>query len=103
YISDRIAIMYLGKIVELGNIEDVISNPYHPYSKALISAVPVPNPKRRGKEIPIRGEVPTSPIDVPPGCRFHPRCPYAMEVCRKEEPVPKELSRGHYVACHLYS
>ncbi len=102
YISDRIAIMYLGKIVELGNTKDVLSEPLHPYSKALLAAVPIPNPERRGREIPIKGEVPVSPIDIPPGCRFHPRCLYATDICRTEEPELKEINKGHYVACHLY-
>ncbi len=101
YIADRLAIMYLGKIVELGKATDVIDNPQHPYTKALISAVPVPDPRHKIGEIPIKGEVP-SPINIPPGCRFHPRCLYAFEPCDKEEPELREVEPGHFVACHLY-
>jgi peptide/nickel transport system ATP-binding protein len=104
YISNRIAIMYLGKIVELGHVHDVLSEPLHPYTRALIEAIPEPDPKRRLvlREIPIKGEVP-SPINVPSGCRFHPRCPYAFELCKSEEPPMLEVSPGHYVACWLYA
>lgn len=101
YICDRIGIMYLGKIVEMGSVEEVIDNPHHPYTKALISAVPTPDPIVKIGEIPIKGEV-TSPINIPKGCRFHPRCVYAMDVCRKVEPKLFEVSSNHYVACHLY-
>ncbi len=103
YISDRIAVMYLGKIVEMGPSGDVFRNPLHPYTKALMAAIPVPDPRRRGlKKLEIKGEVPVSPIDVPPGCRFHPRCPYATDRCRREEPALREVEGGRYVACHLY-
>ena len=101
YISDRIAIMYLGKIVELGPARDILTEPKHPYTKALLAAVPVPNPERRGRGIPIRGEVPPSPIEIPEGCRFNPRCPYADEICKKEEPKLQEVSPGHLAACHF--
>ncbi len=101
YICDRIAIMYLGKIVELGDIEEVIDNPLHPYTRALISAVPVPDPREKIGEIPIKGEV-TSPIDLPKGCRFRPRCLYVKDICKKKEPELIEVSKNHYVACHLY-
>ena len=101
YIADRLAIMYLGKIVEIGKAVDVIDNPLHPYTKALIAAVPVPDPRHKIGEIPIRGEVP-SPIDLPSGCRFHPRCLNAFEPCDKKEPLLKEVEPGHFVACHLY-
>ena len=101
YICDRIAIMYLGKIVELGDIEEVIDNPLHPYTRALISAVPVPDPREKIGEIPIKGEV-TSPIDLPKGCRFRPRCLYVKDICKKKEPELTEVSKNHYVACHLY-
>ena len=101
YICDRIGIMYLGKIVELGSVEEVIDNPYHPYTKALISAVPTPDPRVKIGEIPIKGEV-TSPINIPKGCRFYPRCVYAMKMCKREEPELIEVSKDHYVACHLY-
>ena len=101
YISDRIAIMYLGKIVELGPARNILTEPKHPYTKALLAAVPVPNPERRGRGIPIRGEVPPSPIEIPEGCRFNPRCPYADEICKKEEPKLQEVSPGHLAACHF--
>jgi len=101
YICDRIGIMYLGKIVEMGLVEEVIDNPRHPYTKALISAVPTPDPNVKIGEIPIKGEV-TSPINIPRGCRFHPRCVYAMDICRRVEPKLIEVSSNHYVACHLY-
>jgi len=102
YFTDRIAVMYLGKIVETGKSKDVIENPKHPYTKALLSAVPEPIPERINeiKQIPIKGEV-TSATNLPPGCRFHPRCPYAMDICKKEEPQYRELGRGHLAACHL--
>ena len=101
YICDRIGIMYLGKIVELGPAEEVIDNPYHPYTKALISAVPTPDPRDKIGEIPIKGEV-TSPINIPGGCRFHPRCIYATRICREREPLLEEVSNNHFVACHLF-
>ena len=99
YISDRIAIMYLGKIVEMGRKELIFSNPLHPYTTALLSAIPVPNPKIKRKRIELRGEVPSS-INIPPGCRFHPRCPYKEDICTKEEPQLVEVEKEHYVACH---
>jgi len=104
YMSDRIAVMYLGKIVELGPSEEIFENPLHPYTRALISMIPVPDPfqARKRKKIVLPGE-PPSPIDPPPGCRFHPRCPYAKSICREREPPLVEYSRGHYVACWLYS
>jgi len=102
YICDRIAIMYLGKIVELGDIEKVIDNPLHPYTRALISAVPVPDPREKIGEIPIKGEV-TSPIDLPKGCRFRPRCLHVKDICKEKEPKLIKVSKNHYVACHLYS
>ena len=101
HICDRIAIMYLGKVVELGEATEVIDNPLHPYTKALTAAIPVPDPRVKIGEIPIKGEVP-SPISPPSGCRFHPRCPYAMDICSKKEPDLKEVEKGRKVACHLY-
>lgn len=98
YVTDRIAVMYLGKIVELGPADEVFENPLHPYTKALIRAIPVPKPVRE-KKIPIRGEVPPSPVDVPPGCRFHARCPLATEECRVNEPRLERVGPDHYVAC----
>ena len=102
YFTDRIAVMYLGKIVETGKSKDVIDNPKHPYTKALLSAVPEPIPERikEIKKIPIKGEV-TSATNIPPGCRFHPRCPYTMEICKKEEPQYRDIGGGHLAACHL--
>lgn len=100
YFCDKIGIMYLGKIVEQGDAEEVIDKPLHPYTKALISAVPVPDPTMKIGEIPIKGEVPT-PTDIPPGCRFRLRCPYAIEECRKREPQLTEIEREHYAACIL--
>ena len=102
YICDRIGVMYLGKMVEVGPTENLVKNPRHPYTQALINAVPVPDPTIKRGEIVIKGEVP-NPINPPPGCRFHPRCPYAMDVCRKEEPKLIEVEKGHKVACHLIS
>ncbi len=98
--SDRIGIMYLGKIVELGPTEEVVKNPKHPYTKALISVVPTPDPERRRDKIILKGERP-DPSHIPPGCRFHPRCPFVMDICRKEAPASVFVSEGHWVACHL--
>jgi len=98
-ISDRMAVMYLGKIVEYASTEEVFKNTLHPYSQALIGSVPIPDPSRRKERAPLRGEVP-SPINPPSGCRFHPRCPLAMDVCRKEEPTLVDVGRSHYVACY---
>ena len=100
YFCDRIGIMYLGKIVEQGGAEEVIDKPFHPYTKALISAVPVPDPTVKIGEIPIKGEVPT-PTNIPLGCRFRLRCPYAIEACSKQEPELAEVEREHYAACIL--
>ncbi len=98
--SDRIGIMYLGKIVELGPTEDVVKHPRHPYTKALISVVPTPDPNMRREKIILKGERP-DPSNIPPGCRFHPRCPFVMDVCRKDQPMPVYVSEGHWVSCHL--
>lgn len=100
YICNRIAVMYLGVIVELGDIDEVFLNPAHPYTEALLSAVPVPDPAaRRQHKIP-RGEIPSA-VSPPPGCRFHTRCPIAIEICQKVEPEMIDIKKGHYVACHL--
>ncbi|RLF08988.1 MAG: oligopeptide ABC transporter ATP-binding protein, partial [Thermoprotei archaeon] len=96
---DRLAIMYLGKIVELGPTEKVVDEPMHPYARALISAVPDPDPSVRIGEIPIKGRVP-SPISLPSGCRFWPRCIYADEECKRKEPEMVEVEKGRWVACH---
>jgi len=105
YMSDRMAVMYMGKIVELGPADAVIKEPLHPYTQALISALPVPDPTlARGRKVLLLQGEPPSPINPPPGCRFHPRCPYIIKGrCEKEEPPLQEARRGHYVACHLYS
>jgi len=100
YMCNRISVMYLGKIVEEGPSEDIIKHPLHPYTEALLAAVPVPDPTARRTEIVIKGEVP-SPINPPPGCRFHTRCPYAKEKCKKEEPQLMEISKNRFVACHF--
>ncbi len=102
YISDRIAVMYLGKVVELGPVREVFRRPAHPYTRALLAAVPVPDPTRRVSRVELRGEIPSA-IDIPTGCRFHPRCPESREVCRQSEPEMVEVGPGHWVACHLYS
>jgi len=101
HMSDRIAVMYLGKLVELADSEKLIDNPLHPYTQALIAAIPIPDPTAKKAEVKIKGEIP-SPVNPPPGCRFHPRCPYAFDRCKVEEPKLKEAEPGHFVACHLY-
>ena len=98
YISDRIGIMYLGKIVELGDKQTIFSNPSHPYTQALLAAIPVPVPERKRKVSELVGDVPSA-IDIPSGCRFRTRCRYAEEGCEGEEPELVEVSSGHYVAC----
>lgn len=100
HMCDRIAVMYLGRIVEIGDTDAIINNPLHPYTKALIQAVPVPDPasKRTGEVI--SGEIP-SPINPPPGCSFHTRCPYAHSRCTYEDPPLLEVEKGHWAACHL--
>jgi len=101
HISDRVAVMYLGRIVEIANKKALFSNPLHFYTQSLMSAIPVPNPIYKKKRIILKGDVPSS-VNLPAGCRFHPRCPKAMDICREKEPVFKDCdSYGHYVACHL--
>lgn len=100
YMCNRIAVMYLGRIVEQGPAEDVILNPFHPYTAALIAAVPVPDPTAKRTKIVLKGEVPSA-VNPPPGCRFHTRCPYAQEICKKEEPQLTEVGKERYVACHF--
>ncbi len=102
YISSRIAVMYLGKVVEVGPVEEVFRNPAHPYTRALLAAVPVPDPARGLAPVELKGEIPSA-IDIPPGCRFHPRCPEASDVCGEREPEMVEVGPDHFVACHLYS
>jgi peptide/nickel transport system ATP-binding protein len=101
YFCDRIAIMYLGRIVEIGMRNEVFESPKHPYTVALMSAIPVPDPKHRLKKKIPRGEIPSS-INPPSGCRFHPRCPHAFDRCPKEEPEMIRISNTHYVACYLF-
>ncbi|MEM3684966.1 MAG: ATP-binding cassette domain-containing protein [Conexivisphaerales archaeon] len=100
-ISHRIGVMYLGEIVEMGNTEDVYAKPLHPYTQALMSAVPIPDPTTKSTRIILPGEVP-SPINPPPACRFHPRCPYAQEICRTVKPPFEDAGNGHMVACHFW-
>jgi oligopeptide/dipeptide ABC transporter ATP-binding protein len=100
HISHRVAVMYLGRIVELASTRAVFARPQHPYTEALLSAVPVPDPTVQRKRIILAGDVP-SPIELPKGCRFHTRCPYAFDRCRVEEPLLKEVMPGHFAACHL--
>lgn len=99
YICHRTAIMYLGRIVEIGPTLSVLENPFHPYSKALISAIPVPDPHYHRERLNIKGEIP-NPIDLPPGCRFYTRCENAEKRCSEEEPTLKFVEEGHQVACH---
>ena len=104
YFTDRIAVMYLGKIIEMGEPDDVIDRPVHPYTRALIAAVcePVAGKVNKAKIVPIKGEIPSA-ANIPQGCRFHPRCPYAVDECReKEEPKLEELENGHYHACRRW-
>ena len=101
HISDRIAVMYLGKMVELADAAEIYDHPMHPYSKSLLSAVPVPDPKiaRANKRIVLTGDIP-SPLNAPSGCPFRTRCPYATEQCAAEMPAFREVKPGHFVACH---
>jgi len=100
YISDRLAVMYLGKIVESASTQEVFNNPRHPYTEALISAVPVPDPDYKSKRILLQGDVP-SPVNPPSGCYFHPRCRYAKEVCKTKSPAYRDLGDKHFVSCHF--
>ena len=101
HVSDRVAIMYLGHIVEIGPRDEIYRNPRHPYTRALLSAVPVPDPRRAARRTPLGGDVP-SPVNPPPGCAFHPRCPAAEAVCRSVQPSLETGRRDHAVACHVF-
>jgi oligopeptide/dipeptide ABC transporter ATP-binding protein len=100
YFADRIAVMYLGRIVEVGPTKEILKNPQHPYTKALLSVIPVPNPRLRRERVILQGETP-NPINLPSGCRFHPRCPIAEERCRQEEPSWVTARPGHQAACWM--
>lgn len=101
YICDRVAVMYLGKIVETGTYRQVYTDPKHPYTQALLSAIPVPDPKQARDRVILKGDVP-SPIHPPPGCHFHPRCPYRMDICPNQEPELKDVGNNHWVSCFLF-
>lgn len=101
YICDRIAVMYLGKIVEMASYRDLYNDPKHPYTQALLSAIPVPDPRVSKERTILKGDVP-SPINPPSGCYFHPRCAYRMEGCNQGEPALKDIGGDHYVGCYLY-
>ncbi|QGU94187.1 dipeptide ABC transporter ATP-binding protein [Clostridium bovifaecis] len=101
HVSNRVGVMYLGKLVEIGADDSLYNNAKHPYTQALLSAIPIPDPTRRSERIILEGDVP-SPINPPKGCRFHTRCSKCMKICKEVEPRMKELENGHQVACHLY-
>ncbi|MDI6755010.1 MAG: dipeptide ABC transporter ATP-binding protein [Thermodesulfobacteriota bacterium] len=101
HVSNRIAVMYLGKVIELSSNKKLLAKPLHPYTQALMSAVPVLDPDQKKKRIVLKGDVP-SPINPPSGCRFHPRCPKAMKICSRVEPIWAEIEPNHFTMCHLY-
>ena len=101
HISDTIGVMYLGNLVETGNTEDIFANPLHPYTKALFSAIPMPDPDIKKDRILLQGDIP-SPANPPKGCKFHTRCSQCMAKCKEVAPVPKDMGNGHVVCCHLY-
>jgi len=102
YLSDEVAVMYLGNIVERASKQELFKNPLHPYTKALLSAVPVPDPERKMQRIILKGDIP-SPANPPKGCKFHTRCPYAKKVCTELEPQYRDYGDGHFAACHFVS
>jgi peptide/nickel transport system ATP-binding protein/oligopeptide transport system ATP-binding protein len=101
FISDRVVIMYLGKVMEIAPTSAVFDNPLHPYAKALLSSIPMPDPTRKTEQVLLEGDIP-SPVNPPPGCRFHTRCPHAMEICSRSEPPMMDEGGGHGAACFLY-
>jgi peptide/nickel transport system ATP-binding protein/oligopeptide transport system ATP-binding protein len=100
HISDRVGVMYLGSLVEVTNRQELYHNPLHPYTQALLSAIPIAKPGRKRQRIMLRGEIP-SPINPPSGCRFHTRCPFAAEICKQEVPPLEQKAPGHWAACHF--
>ncbi|MEH6937173.1 dipeptide ABC transporter ATP-binding protein [Bacillus sp. JJ664] len=102
HISDRVMVMYLGKVVEIADKKSIFEQPQHPYTRALLSAIPVPNPVQKRERIILTGDVP-SPIDPPTGCRFHTRCPFAIDICKSQAPELKISAQNHQVACHIVS
>jgi len=102
HISNRICVMYLGKIVEMADKDELYSNPVHPYTKALLTAVPIADPTRRRNRIILKGDIP-SPVNPPPGCNFHTRCNDAMDICKTEAPCVTQICEGHTVSCHLFN
>jgi len=100
HIADRVAVMYVGKIIELAETEELYLSPKHPYTEALLSAVPKPDPRLQEEQIILTGEV-ANPASPPSGCYFHPRCKYAQDICSQQAPALQELTPGHFVACHF--
>lgn len=100
YFADRVAVMYLGRIVEIGSMREVLTDPKHPYTQALLSVIPVPNPRLRRKRLILQGETP-NPVNLPSGCRFHPRCPVAIDACKHSDPLLMDVSEAHQAACLL--
>ena len=101
YISNRIAVMYLGKMMEISPTDELFKIPLHPYTKALLSAIPIPDPEAKTEKIILTGDVP-NPVNPPKGCRFHPRCPFVTDICKNEEPVLEDIGSGRMVACHRW-
>ncbi len=100
HISDRVGVMYLGSMVELGDKEEIYSNPQHPYTRALMAAIPIPDPDKRSEMKLIEGEIPSN-VNTPSGCKFHPRCPFAKDICKEQVPEVKEIKPRHFVQCHF--
>lgn len=100
HISDRVGVMYLGSMMELADKNEIYSNPQHPYTRALIGAIPLPDPSKRKEMQVIQGEIPSN-VNIPTGCKFHPRCPFAKDICKQQEPQTKEVKPNHFVKCHF--